>query len=444
MRTLLFAAWLFCFLSVASRGAGSPVGVGADSPQDVSLTQCLQIAIDHNPQLRIASTQFLATEGKVIILHAILYPKLQAQGLTTPTTLFVQFQQTLYNRATFPQLRLSRLSEEQARINYRQVLNDVVFQVRQAFINILGARTQVELLAKYAERQAAAVTSAQQLFDAGQVQKNTVQGIQVKANLAKRSQSESELQYIQAVLALDTLLGQDLPSSAHFTGELLADAPSNLDAGGLTATALENRPDLKLLENMQLSAQQQIQIDLQNAYPVAGLSSDSAFQAPAFGPIKAGNYDLERNYNEPATERQTGDSQLPVSLYATWQIFDGGSLLGVRKSENAQIASREVALQELRHSIAEEINSAVATIILERDNLQALKGQASEQELRHLADLEYEAGRLSQLDEAYLEDDILQQQQLRFASRFRLSLAAAALDHALGHGLETTVAKSSP
>jgi outer membrane protein TolC len=443
MKPVVFAACFFFPLAGLIRGTEPPPGNPPDSPRDISLPQCLQIAIEHNPQLRLASTRFLATEGQVISLHAILYPKLQAQSLTTPPTFFVQFQQTLYNRATFPQLRISRLSEEQVRINYRQTLDDVVYQVRQAFTNALAARAEVELFRNYADRQVNAVASAQQLFDAGQVQKNTVLGIQVKANLARRNQSLFELQYARALLALDTLLGQELPESVHLTGELLAEAPPQLDAGALTATALQNRQDLKLLESMQLSAEQQIEVDLQNDYPVAGLSGNGAFQAPSFGPI-SGGYDLERNYNEPETQRQAGNSQVAAGFYVTWQVFDGGNLRGVGMSDNAQIASRDVALQELRHSISDEINSAVATIIVARDNLRALNGQASEEELRHLADLEFEAGRIRQLDKAYLEDDILQQQQQRLTARYQLSLASAALDHALGDGLETSVARSRP
>ena len=445
MKSVVLAAWFLLSLAGSVRATDPPAARPTAPPQgDITLAQCLQIATDHNARLRFASTQFLATEGRVVSLHAILYPTLQAQALTTPTTLYVQFQQTLYNRATFPQLRISRLSEEQVRINFRQTFDDVMFQVRQAFINALNARAEVDLLRNYADRQTKAIASAQQLFDAGHVQKNTVMSIQVRANLAKRYLAEYELQNTQALLALNALLGQDLPKSAHLTGELLADAPAKLDAGELTAAALQNRQDLKLLESTQLSAQQQIEIDLQNAYPIVGISSDSAFQPPAFSPINSGGYDLERNYNEPATQRQFGSSQLPVSLYVTWQIFDGGKLAGVKMSDNAQIASRDVALQQLRHSISEEVNSAVATIIVERDNLRALNGQASEAELRHLADLQYEAGQLRQLDMSYLEDDILNQQQQRITAKYHLSLAAAALDHAVGDRLETSVARSRP
>ncbi len=444
MRPLIFSTWLLCLAGLVRGKELASTPPSASKQQDVSLVQCLQIAAEHNAQLRQASTQFLAAEGQVISLHAILYPKLQAQALSTPTTLYVQFQQTLYNRATFPQLRISRLTEEQAKINYRQTFNDVMFHVRQAFINALGANAEVELYRNYAKQQTAALASAQQLFEGGQVQKNTVLSIQVKADLAKRQQTQFELESAQALIALNILLGQDLPKSARLTGELLSDAPADLDAGKLTTEALKNRPDLKLLESAQMSAEQQIEVDLQNAYPIVGIESNSAFQPPAFGPINAGGYDLERNYDEPATERAFGNSQLPISLYVTWLFFDGGGLKGIKISDKAQIASRDVALQELRHSIAEDVNSAVATIDLERDTLHALNEQAPAGELRHLSELEYETGRLRQLDKAYLEDDILQQQQARLDAQYQLSMAAAVLDHALGDGLETSVARSRP
>ena len=444
MKPVVFAAWLVFPLAGLTRGTEPPPASPPASPRDVSLAQCLQIAVAHNAQLRLASMQFLATEGRVISLHAILFPTLQAQGLTTPPTLFVQFQQTLYNRAIFPQLRISRLSREQVRLNYRQAFDDVMFQVRQSFINVLAARAQVDLYRNYADRQAKAMDSAQQLFEAGEVQKNTVFSIQVKANLARHSQADAQLQYTRALLALDTVLGQDLPPSVHLTGELLVDTAAKLDAGALTAEALKNRQDLQSLESVQMSAEQQVRVDLQNAYPIVGISSNSAFQAPAIGPISGGGYDLEQNYDEPSTERQSGSSQLPISFYATWQILDGGNMKGIRMSDEAQIASRDVALQELRHAISEEINSSVATILIERDNLRTLNGQASEAELRHLADVEFEAGRMRQLDKAYLEDDILQQQQQRLTAEYRLSLAAAALDHALGDDLETAVARPRP
>ncbi len=88
----------------------SAAAVRAAEPPSLTLRQCLQTALDHNPQISLASLQFLDTEGKVLRLHAILYPTLNAQALTAPTVLYVQVNQVFYSRATFPQLRLSRLA----------------------------------------------------------------------------------------------------------------------------------------------------------------------------------------------------------------------------------------------------------------------------------------------------------------------------------------------
>jgi len=414
----------------------------SESPQKVSLQQCLQTALEHNSELRAASVQFLATEGRVIKLRAILYPTLNAQAISTPLTFYVQFQQTVYSHATFPQLKLSRLSQNQAFINYSQALSDVVFQVRQAFTNTLGAMRRAKLLQEYADRQVVTLSSAQQLFDAGKIEKSVVLSIQVKGNLATQRRDAAELEYTQAKLALDNLLGQELPKNARLVGDFIKDTPSKLDMDELTDDALRNRPDLKLLESLQLSSEQQIEIHQKNAYPVVGISSNSALQPPAFGPT--GSFDLERNYNEPSIQRQEGNTQLPVSLYTSWQIFDGGNLEGIKISDRAQLASREVALDQLKRSISGEIAAAVTVITSERETLRMLDAQVSPEELRHSAELDYEAGRVRQLDKVNLEDGILQQQQLHLDSEIRLNLAMAALDHALGRGLETPQTTSGP
>jgi len=406
------------------------------TPPSYSLAQCIQIALDHNPELQLASTQFLQAKGQVIQLHAILFPTLNAQGLSTPLVFYVQFQQLFYTHATFPQLRLSRLTEDQAFINYRQHLNDVVFQIHQAFLTMLAESEHIDLLRKAAEEKVKAVSSAQQLFQGGQIQKSVVANVQVQANLSQQNLATEELTYTQAKLLLDTLLGLSLPETAHFTGDLTAKLPENLDTGQLIAEALRDREDLKLLESKQLSAEEQIQIDMKNAYPIIGASSNSTVQPPALA--FASDFNAEANYNEPTTVVMAGDTQLPLSLYATWIIYDGGNLRGVKMSDKANIASRDVALSELRQSITGEIGDAVSRILRERDSLKALDAEPSPDDLRRLAETAYEAGQLRQLDKINLENDILTQQLSRLNSEFQLSLAASTLDHALGHGLKIT------
>jgi outer membrane protein TolC len=426
----------------------SPVasGLGAAEtpiPHELTLRQCIEIALVHNPQLRLASEQFLAAEGRSIQLHAILYPTVDTQVISTPLIFYVQIQETFYSRATLPQLRLSRLTHEQAVLNYRQTLTDVIYQVRQAFTAELGASAQAALSRELIDSRDDAVKTAQQLFSAGRLRKSDVLPLQVLASLARQSDSVAALAVQQSAVSLSQVLGVDLPADEKFQGMIEDAVPAQLDVTQLTTQALRDRPDLQMLINAHLSSTQQIQIDLKNAYPTVGFNSDSTIQ-PAAIPFLPSNYDLEQNYQEPETQREFGDTQLPLTLYFDWQIFDGGQLAGVKKSDRAQMASQQVAIDALRRSIPGEVAATVALIETESATLRLLHDQPATADVERNAQTDYMADRVRLLDKVNLESDIMQQRQLRLASQIRLSLALAALDHALGRGLEAPRGATKP
>jgi outer membrane protein TolC len=436
LRALVFL--LASLLVPLSGRAAEPV------PRTLNLSQCLSLALEHNPQLRTASTVFLGAEGQATKLHAILYPSVNAQALSTPLIFYVQIQQIIYSRATRPQLRLSRLTRQEAFLNYRQALIDVAFQVRQAFTNALGAQEEAALDRQLITGRQSALKTARQLFAAGRLRRSDVLPLEVLASLGTQRSSLSEVAVQQGALALAQVIGVDLPANVQLQGRLDDDAgPARLDTGALSTEALRDRQDLKLLQNARLSAQQQIEIDLKNAWPTVGFESDSTFQPPGFLSGTNGAFDLERNYDEPETQRIAGDSQLPLSLYFTWQIFDGGQLAGVKASEQAQIASQEVAVEALRRAIPGEVAAAVSAVERERAALRLLAAQPAPDEVEKAVNADYEAGRVRLLDKTNLETDISAQRQLRLASQVRLNLALAALDHALGRGVEASGSASN-
>jgi outer membrane protein TolC len=294
----------------------------------------------------------------------------------------------------------------------------------------------MRLVRDLVESRQAAVKSGQDLFNAGHLQRSDVAPLEVLANLARERVSTADLARQQAVLALAQVVGVDLPADEQLDGSLEDRAPAQLDAAALSTRALQERPDLKLLENAHLSGKQQIAIDLKNTYPEAGFESDSAIQPPSFVPGGANAFDLERNYSEPETQRQNGNTQLPLSLYLNWLIFDGGQLAGVRQVDTAKLATQQEAVEALRQAIPGEVASAVSTIESERATLRLLGNQPPTTDVEKDATVDYEAGRVRLLDKVNLETDIVSQRQLRLASQIRLSLALAALDHALGRGLE--------
>jgi outer membrane protein TolC len=86
----------------------------------------------------------------------------------------------------------------------------------------------------------------------------------------------------------------------------------------------------------------------------------------------------------------------------------------------------------------------ISQIESERATLKLLGNQTPAADVEKEADTDYEAGHVRLLDKVNLETDIVRQRQLRLASQVRLSLALAALDHALGRGLDAPRSASSP
>jgi outer membrane protein TolC len=442
MKRLSFFLAAFVALAASERWRAAEVSV----PSELTLSQCLNLALQHNPALRTASEGFLTAQGQAITLHAILYPTANVQALTTPVTFYIQIQETLLSHATLPSLRLSRLDREEAFLNYRQTAIDVVYQVRQAFTAALGAGRLADLNRQTIQERDDAVKTARQLFDAGKAQRSDVAQLQVLALLAHQGNALNGLNQQQSILALAQAIGVDLPASVKLRGDLRPDPGTDFDVAKLSNEALRDREDLKLLENLRLGAAEQVEIDQKNAWPIVGFESNSAIEPPTFLPGSA-SYDLNRNFDQPQTQRQPGNTQLPLSLYATWTIFDGGNLAGLRTTEQAKIDSQQVAIEALKRSIPGEVASAVASIASARATLSLLDAQMPAADLRHDAETEYQAGRARLLDKINLDTDIVGQQQLRLESQIRLDLALTALDHALGRGLQapaTALSLSSP
>jgi len=449
MRLVVYGAVLglgFIAISRLSLSAETVTSLGAEGsltstlPRKLTLMKCLEIAAQSNPALLQATTGFTDADGQSIRLHAILYPRVQAEALAVPPTIYIQVDQFLYNRAIEPQLELSRLTRDQAVLNYQQALIEVVFHVRQNFAIALAQQGVVDVLQRNLDHYQSMITSAQQLFDAGKIQQSELLHLQVRDNLALQQLETTRSSYHQALLQLEMLLGRKLGDVTQLEGALGEEAIPELDIKKLTAQALQNRPDLQMLESQKMAEGQKITISTQALYPTIGFSSNSAFSLPF--PVGIGGYDVNRNFDEIGAQRPNGDSQIPLSIYFVWTFFDGGRSWGLKQSGEAQIASQDEALTALKNSIPGAIEQAVDTLQNAERSLKALAAAPTAEQLRANADLDFNSGRIHLLDKSLIEDSILQQEEGNLNARLRVSLTMAALDHALGHVVQFTSRKN--
>ncbi|NJK91577.1 MAG: TolC family protein [Blastochloris sp.] len=160
----------------------------------ISLERCLEMAFEHNAELRQASTASLDAQGRAIGLRAILYPKIATQALSTPATFYVQVEQIIYDRAQAPNLELARLAPESARIQYQAVLQRVAFELRQRYSVALARQHSLTLLEEDLRYRTRALDASRQLFEAGRVQKSEVTRLEVRTNQVQQELLDARLE----------------------------------------------------------------------------------------------------------------------------------------------------------------------------------------------------------------------------------------------------------
>jgi len=399
-----------------------------ETEKNLTLEHCLELAAQYNPNLLQASTAFIDADGKAIGLRSILYPKAQALLISTPPTLYVQVEQVLVNRATTPRLKLGTLAREQAVVNYQQVLILAVYHTRQAFSLALARQQEIKLLQDYLSANNTTITRANQLFEAGKIQKTEISRLKVKFHLASQNLQSAYSAYHQALLRLGALMGRKIPEGAILLGQLGREDVPSLDLEKLTAEALKNRPDYQMLKIKKLAQDQQIVLATSSLYPVIGLTAKPTLQAFSLG----SDYDLNRNDNEPSAQRSEGNTQIPVGIYLSWSLFDGGKAQGIQQSEQAQRIGQQEALEALTKSIPGEVRLTATNLETTQQILETLILSPSPEKLRQNAELDFNSGKIRSLDRLWTEDSILQQEQLILQTRLNYSLSASALDLILG------------
>ncbi|MDX6765157.1 MAG: TolC family protein [Candidatus Methylacidiphilales bacterium] len=390
---------------------------------------CLERMLQNNPEVRAASTGYLNAEGRAIGLRAILYPTLQAQALTFPAIAYFKIEQTLYDRAQAPQLQLARLSQGQAEANFRATLVEAVYQTRLAYIQVLAASEVSRLRAAQTVICGKAITDGNSLFEAGRIRKSDLQRLEVRRSLARDAEVQAGADQAAAIKQLERVLGAAFEPGSLLEGGVGNEALPELDVATLVREAMENRPDYLMLKGMKKADEARLQLSTRPLFPVLSASNVSAFQAFSSG---LGNFDPQRNDNEPNIQRRDGDSQSAFQLRLSWMFFDGGISEGQKNVARADLVDRATALAAMEKAIPAEIALSVEGVRTARVTLETLAAQPRPEDIRAMGDQDLSQKKITYLSRCLLEDELLATRLRELQARTKISLYAAALAHSLG------------
>jgi len=375
--------FFFLFLLFAIRVPGAPtLPVLGQPPPTYSLNDCLQLALERNPEILKAQKDIERTQGLVITAKSTLYPQISTNGRietrnddlfsqgTDPT--IQQFRdfwvvqliatQSLYSGGiNRQQIAIAKLQHQNSMIQFQATVDNVLKSVKYGVYAIVVAQAQmvaqqqsIDLLVKQEAQQKA-------LFDAGRTTKFNVLRVQVNIGNQKSILYQTQDNLTAAQIALTRLLNipwqrKASPFNPPFSVQenLVCPPVGNIKVEDLIALAMSRRPELQVLDHQIDIAERQVKIDKAALVPrVDAYVSDQALRDQSVN-------SFDQSVNSYA-----------VGLLGSWNIFDGFASKGATMSDTATLGTAHISRDQMGLQVQSEVREAFARLLTAQQTVQA-------------------------------------------------------------------------
>lgn len=400
---------------------------------EMNLQRCLEIALGNNPQINAAFQDILASDARIKQVWSNYFPQLSWQsGYTRIRQLQlsdalgknltfnyyilgqVTLQQMLYDfGVTQNQATIKRLDYE----NYKQVLtstiNDVIYQTKDAYYNVLYAMENKRVAEDTVHKFEMFYDQAKAFYKIGMNPK-------VDVTIAEANLSNSKLQLIQADNAVDLAIAKlnnvmGVPFIEKYNvQERLDYIPLNIDFEKAIEIAREARPELKQAEIKVESAKQTLKLVKKSYFPTLSIE----------GQYQRGGKSWNSNYG------------YNVGGYLNFPTVNG-MLIRNEIKEARYLYDKELAnATNTQNAIYLEIQNAFLTLKEKRDQIPVALLQVKQSKENY--ELSYGRYRVGEASPTELKDSqiLYQQAQLSYYNTlYQFNSAKAALEKAIGKNL---------
>lgn len=262
---------------------------------DMTLDKCIELALGNNPQINAAFHDILASDTRIKQVWSNYFPQLSwqtgytkirqlqlsdalGQNLTFNYFILgqVTLQQMLYDfGVTQNQATIKRLDYEAYKTTLGATINDVIYQTKDAYYNLLFAFENKKVAEDTVNKFEMFYNQAKAFYEIGMNPK-------VDVTIAEVNLSNAKLQLIQAdnavnlaVARLNNIMGVPFIDKYNVQ-ERLTYRPVNITFNGAVEIAREARPELKLAELKVESANQTLKLVKKSYFPT--ISVEGQFQ----------------------------------------------------------------------------------------------------------------------------------------------------------------------
>ncbi|HEY1718533.1 MAG TPA: TolC family protein [Verrucomicrobiae bacterium] len=454
----LFLGAFICAACGEAVAQNANVAAETNSPawisKPLSLTDCLNLALQQNAMILKAQNDLEASHGVVVQTRAVALPQLLASGqykytdpgaiesfpipggFTQPNQNWnagVQLVQAIYEGGKMvAAFRAADATKQQALAQFQTVLADELLDTRVAYYDVLLAQQQitvheasVNLLQKELEDQ-------QNRLNAGTVPKFNVLRAEVAVANERPALIQAKNNYRIAKNNLSNLLGYNLPRDIWEDvplnlSDALDDAPYEVNLPDAIQTALTDRSELVALRKSE---------ELQKLNIV---NAKSGYKPTVS--VFAG-YDW---YNAQFTAPVTLDHDIHgwnAGAEMSWDIFDGLLTHGKVVQANAFYEKSKNDLTDQSRQIELEVRTAYSDFIEAKEVLDSQqKVQEEADEALREAKARAEAGTGTQLDVLDSETALTQARTTQVQALHDYDTARAKLQRAIGENMIQASAK---
>lgn len=439
LSTMIGSLCVWAQLAATEEKEKAPAIETEESKPVYRLIDCINIALQKNPNVLAALKRIEEAEGKRIEARAGLLPSLTTGGTAlyreqdyatqngaNPNlsnedwNINVRLTQSIYSGgAVRNRFAISKLEKEQRNLEYREAVDEMMMNVRIAFYEVLENQVEIEVRKQAVEMLQEELKDQKSRYEAGTVPRLNV--LRAEVNLANEMPAliEAQNNYKNIMLTLSELMA--IPYSAQ-EGELPFSIRGSLEyhqadfsLEDCLAKAEALRPELKTKELEIQIQEKQITVDRSNILPQVGLFA---------------GYDLLNQTDKSSLHDTIGG--YVAGIAGTWRVFDGLETTGKLKATRARLASAYLDRDATRNAIFTEVRSA----FLKLEQAEATVSSQTEnstlaRESFMLSKASFEAGLSTQLDIMQSRVDLTKAQTNELKAKFDHKVALAKLQRAI-------------
>lgn len=400
---------------------------------DMTLDKCIELALGNNPQINAAFHDILASDARIRQVWANYFPQLSWQtGYTKIKQLQlsdalgrnltfnyyilgqVTLQQMLYDfGVTQNQATIKRLDYEAYKTTLSATINDVIYQTKDAYFNLLFAFENRRVAEDTVKKFEMFYNQAKAFYEIGMNPK-------VDVTIAEVNLSNAKLQLIQAdnavnlaVAKLNNVMGVPFIDKYNVQ-ERLKYQPVDVTFNKSIEIARDARPELKLAELKVESANQTMKLVKKSYFPTLSVE----------GQYQRGGKSWNSNYG------------YNIGGYLNFPTING-MLIKNEIKEARYLYDKEIAnAKNTQNSIYLEIQNAYLTLEEKKNQMPvAILGVKQAKENYELSYGRYRVGEASPTELKDAQINYQQAQLTYYNALYQYNSSKAALEKAIGKNL---------